>query len=55
MDINQKENENKKEIKRKNKRYLGKLTPKNKMEKTEDGLVKCRWCKKGVKPQTNTL
>ena len=37
------------------KRYLGKLTPKNKMGKTEDGLVKCRWCQEGVKPPRRTL
>ena len=59
MEINYSENENeneiKKETKSKNKRFLGKLTPKNKMEKTEDGLVKCRWCKQGVKPPRRTL
>lgn len=57
MDKNQNENQNQnqKEIKSKNKRYLGKLTPKNKMEKTEDGLIKCRWCKQGVKPPRRTL
>ena len=38
-----------------NKRYLGKLTPKNKMQRTEDGLVKCRWCQQGVKPPRRTL
>ena len=37
------------------KRYLGKLTPKNKMEKTDEGLIKCRWCKQGVKPPRRTL
>lgn len=36
-------------------RYIGKLIPKNKLEKDENGFNLCRWCNKSVYPPRKTM
>lgn len=37
------------------KRFIGKLKHSSLLEKTEEGLTKCRWCEKGVLPPRRTM
>lgn len=36
-------------------RYMGKLVHRSMLDRTEEGLVKCRWCGNGVKPPRRTM